>query len=78
MIVTDLSDQACDKSYKISKDVTSCQQVVPNLLTSCVKRCEHNLLTVVCKLATSCKIFTCVLYGLRQFGGDKSCWASAW
>ena len=30
MIVTDLLDQARDKSEKISKDVTSCQQVVPN------------------------------------------------
>ena len=34
MIVADLLDQACDKSDKISKDVTSCQQVVPNWLTN--------------------------------------------
>ena len=30
MIVTDLLDQACDKSDKISKDVTSCSKLVDN------------------------------------------------
>ena len=31
MIVTDFLDQACDKSDKISKDVTSCSKLVDNL-----------------------------------------------
>ena len=30
---------------KVSKDVTSDQQVVPNLVTTWKKQCEHNLLT---------------------------------
>jgi hypothetical protein len=40
-----LSEQPCNKSDNINKVVTSCQQLVPNLLTSWDKQCEHNLLT---------------------------------
>ena len=43
--VTDLSEQPCNKSDNFDKVVTSCQQVVPNLLTTCDKQCEDNLLT---------------------------------
>ena len=32
--VTDLSEQPCNKSDKFDKVVTSCQQVVPNLLAT--------------------------------------------
>ena len=43
--VTDLSEQPCNKSDNFGKVVTSCQQVVPKLLTTCDKQCENNLLT---------------------------------
>ena len=43
--VTDLSEQPCNKSDNFGKVVTSCQQVVPKLLTTCDKQCEDNLLT---------------------------------
>ena len=36
---------AGNKSDNIDKVVTSCQQLVPNLLTTWDKQCEHNLLT---------------------------------
>ena len=60
MIAADLLDQACDKSDKISKDVTSCQQVIPHW----EKLCEHNLLTAcIFRLATSCEIpYHTILY----------------
>jgi hypothetical protein len=38
--ITDLSEQPCNKSDNFDKVVTSCQQVVPNLLTTCDKQCE--------------------------------------
>ena len=63
MIVTALLEQPCNKSDNINKVVTSCQQLVPNLLTTCNKPREHNLLTACLQLATSCEIFTCVLKG---------------
>ena len=43
--VTDLSEQPCNKSDNFGKVVTSCQQVVPKLLTTCDKQCENNMLT---------------------------------
>jgi hypothetical protein len=43
--VTDFSEQPCNKSDNFDKVVTSCQQVVPNLLTICDKQCEYILLT---------------------------------
>ena len=57
MIVTDLLEQPCNKSDNFNKVATSCQQLVPNLLTSCNKPCEHNLLTACLQ--------TC--YKLRDF-----------
>jgi hypothetical protein len=43
--VSDLLEQPCNKSDNINKVVTSCSQLVPNLLTtSWDKQCEHNLL----------------------------------
>ena len=76
MIVTDLLDQACDKSDKISNDVTSCQRVVPNLVTTWDKQCEHNLLTAYTDLlqvvrfsrvkpATSCVRTACLSQVVR-------------
>jgi hypothetical protein len=44
--VTDLSEQPCNKSDNFDKVVASCQQVVPNLLTTCDKQCEHIFLMV--------------------------------
>ena len=44
MIVSDLSEQPCNKSDNINKVVTSCSQLVPNLLTTGDKQCEYNLL----------------------------------
>ena len=41
----DLSEQPCNKSDNFDKVVTSCQQVVPHLLTTCDKQCEYILLT---------------------------------
>jgi hypothetical protein len=41
----DLSEQPCNKSDNFDKVVTSCQEVVPNLLTTCDKQCEYILLT---------------------------------
>ena len=41
----DLPEQPCNKSDNFDMVVTSCQQVVPNLLTTCDKQCEDNLLT---------------------------------
>jgi hypothetical protein len=35
----------CNKSDNFDQVVTSCQQVVPNLLTTCDKQCEYILLT---------------------------------
>jgi hypothetical protein len=49
--VTDLSEQPCNKSDDFDKVVTSCQQVVPNLLTTCDKQCEYILLTACCHSA---------------------------
>jgi hypothetical protein len=43
--VTDLSEQPCNRSDNFDKVVTSCQQVIPNLLTTCDKQCEYILLT---------------------------------
>ena len=40
MIVTALLKQPCNKSDNINKVVTSCQQLVPNLLTTWNKPCE--------------------------------------
>ena len=40
-----MSEQPCNKSDNFDKVVTSCQQVVPNLLTTCDKQCEYILLT---------------------------------
>jgi hypothetical protein len=45
MIVSDLSEQPCNKSDNINKVVTSCSQLVPNLLTTGDKQYEYNLLT---------------------------------
>ena len=45
MIATALLEQSCNKSDNINKVVASCWQLVPNLLTTCNKPCEHNLLT---------------------------------
>ena len=55
MTASDLSEQPCNKSDDINK-------VVPNLLTTCDKQCEDNLLTasVVDKLVTRSDIFACV------------------
>jgi hypothetical protein len=39
--VTDLSEQPCNNSDNFDKVVTSRQQVVPNLLTTCDKQCEY-------------------------------------
>jgi hypothetical protein len=44
MTVSDLLEQLCTKSDNINKVVTSWQQLVPNLLTTWDKQCEHNLL----------------------------------
>jgi hypothetical protein len=38
-------EQPCNKSDNFDKVVTSCQQVVPNLLTTYNKQCEYTLLT---------------------------------
>jgi hypothetical protein len=46
MTVSDLLEQPCYKSDNIDKLVTSCLQLVPNLLTTWAKQCEQNLLTV--------------------------------
>jgi hypothetical protein len=45
MTASDLLEQPCNKSDNINKLVTTCQQVVPYLLTTWDKQCEHNLLT---------------------------------
>jgi hypothetical protein len=45
MTVSDLLEQPCNKSDNINKVVTSCSQLVPYLLTTWDKQCEHNLLT---------------------------------
>ena len=50
MIVTALLEQPCNKSDNINiqqgcyKLLTACSKLVPNLLTTCNKPCEHNLL----------------------------------
>jgi hypothetical protein len=54
MTVSDLLEQPCNKPDNINKVVTNCQQLVPNLLTTCDKQCE------VDKLVTRCEIFACV------------------
>ena len=46
MTVSDLLEKPCHKSDNAIKLVTSCQQLVPNLLQQTGnKQCEHNLLT---------------------------------
>ena len=45
MNISDLLEQLYNKSDNINKVVTSCQQLVPKLLTTWDKQCEHNLLT---------------------------------
>jgi hypothetical protein len=46
MTVSDLLlEQPCNKPDNINKIVTNCSQLVPNLLTTCDKQCEDNLLT---------------------------------
>ena len=37
--------QPCNKLNNVNKNATSCWQLVPNLLTTCNKQCEYNLLT---------------------------------
>ena len=44
MTVSDLLEQPCNKSDNINKVVTSCSQLIPNLLTTWDKQCEHNLI----------------------------------
>jgi hypothetical protein len=46
MAVSNLLAQSCNKADKAIKPVTSCQQLVSNLLQQTGnKQCEHNLLT---------------------------------
>ena len=44
MTVSNLLEQPCNKSDNINKVVTSCQQLVPHLLTTWEQEYEHNLL----------------------------------
>ena len=62
MTVSDLLEQPCNKSGNINKVVTSCSQLVPNLLTTWDKQCEHNLLTDLLQD----EIFTCVVEYTRK------------
>ena len=72
MIATALLEQPCNKSDNINKIVTSCQQLVPNLLTTCNKpRANKTCWRFVCRLATSCKIFTCVAHHPSITGQDR-------
>jgi hypothetical protein len=58
-VVTSLQT-SCYKSDDINKVVTSCYQLVPNLLTTWDKQCEHNLLT-------ACWQACCKIYGLDVY-----------
>ena len=51
---------ATSKSDNFDKVVTSCQQVVPNLLTTCDKQCEYILLTACEQTCNKLVVFTCV------------------
>ena len=59
MTVSDFLEQPCNKFDNINKVVTSCQQLVLNLLKTWEKQCEHNLLMTFWRLATRCEIFAC-------------------
>ena len=61
MIVTALLEQLCNKPDNINKLATGCQQLVPNLLTTCNKQCKHSLLTACLQTCYNCEIFTCVV-----------------
>jgi hypothetical protein len=60
MIVSDLLEEPCNKSDNINKVVTSCLQLVPNLLTTWDKQCQHNLLLADLLQDVKCEIFPCV------------------
>jgi hypothetical protein len=75
--VTDLSEQPCNKSDNFDKVVTSCQQVVPNLLTTCDKQCEYILLTACWQTCYKMRDFyVCTVYsiftGKRQNADPRS------
>jgi hypothetical protein len=61
MTVLDLLEQPCNKSDNINNLVTSCSQLVPNVLTTWDKQCEHNLLTAYWQTCSRCETFR--LYG---------------
>ena len=63
MTVSVLLKQPCNKSDNIKKLVTSCYQLVPNLLTTCTKPCEHNLLTACWQ--TCCKLWDFCSYTVQ-------------
>jgi hypothetical protein len=64
MNVSDLLEQPCNKSDNINKVVTSCSQLVPNLLTTWDKQCEHNLLADLVqdvRFLRMCKKALCII-----------------
>ena len=60
--ITDLSEQPCNKSDNFDKVVTSCQQVVPNLLTICDKHgeCIDSLLADLLQDVRFLRVYVCV------------------
>ena len=59
MTVSDLLEQPCNKSDNATKIVTSCKQLVPNLLQQTRnKQCEHNLLTTCEQTSNKLCVFT--------------------
>ena len=60
-----LYQQLCNKSGNFDKVVTSCHQVVPNLLTTGDKQCEYILLTACWQTCYNLCVFTCVVVGTR-------------
>jgi hypothetical protein len=67
-VVTRLK-QPCNKSDNFDKVVTSCQQVVPNLLTTCDKQCKYILLITACEQTCNklVRFYVCSRYISRWF-----------
>ena len=66
MAVTNLLAQSCNKADNAIKLVTSCGQLVPNLLQQTGnKQCEHNLLTA-CE-QTCNNLFAGLLQAVRSY-----------
>jgi hypothetical protein len=62
MTVLELLEQPCYKSDNINKVVTSCQQLVPYLLTTWGKECELADLLQDVRLLRACLVFCVWLF----------------